>query len=54
MTLEGKSIAILVAPKGTEEPEFVQPRDAVIAAGGKITIISLEVGAAQTNLGLVP
>ncbi|WBQ19304.1 type 1 glutamine amidotransferase domain-containing protein [Sphingobium yanoikuyae] len=49
MTLEGKSIAILIAPKGTEEREFVQPRDAVVAAGGQITIISLEAGAAQTN-----
>lgn len=49
MTLEGKSIAILIAPKGTEEPEFVQPRDAVLAAGGRVTVISFEDGAAQTN-----
>lgn len=49
MTLEGKSIAILIAPKGTEEPEFVQPRDAIIAAGGSVTVVSLESGPAQTN-----
>ena len=26
MTLEGKSIAILIAPRGTEEPEFSKPK----------------------------
>jgi protease I len=29
MTLEGKKIAILIAPRGTEEPEFKQPKEAV-------------------------
>jgi hypothetical protein len=29
MSLEGRSIAILIAPRGTEEPEFVQPKHAV-------------------------
>jgi protease I len=28
MTLEGKSIAILIAPRGTEEPEFSKPKQA--------------------------
>ncbi len=32
MTLQGKTVAILIAPRGTEEPEFTKPRDALVAA----------------------
>lgn len=49
MTLKGKNIAILIAPRGTEEPEFVQPKQAVEQAGGTITVIGLEAGEAKTN-----
>ena len=48
MKLDGKSIAILIAPRGTEEPEFVQPKQAVEQAGGKVTVIGLETGEAET------
>ena len=48
MTLQGKKIAILIAPRGTEEPEFVQPRDAVTKAGASVTVIGLEAGEAET------
>lgn len=48
MTLEGKKIAILIAPRGTEEPEFSQPKEAVEKAGGTVTVISLETGHAQS------
>ena len=48
MQLDGKNIAILIAPRGTEEPEFAKPRDAVTAAGGTITVIGLETGEAQS------
>ncbi|EMD82850.1 type 1 glutamine amidotransferase domain-containing protein [Pacificimonas flava] len=48
MTLDGKTIAILVAPRGTEEPEFVKPREAVEKAGGTVTVVSFESGEAQT------
>lgn len=48
MQLDGKKIAILIAPRGTEEPEFAQPRQAVLDAGGEVTVISLESGEAQT------
>ncbi len=41
MKLDGKKIAILISPRGTEEPEFAKPKAAVEAAGGAITIISL-------------
>jgi len=49
MFIEGKSIAILIAPRGTEEPEFVQPKQAVEQAGATVTVISLEAGEAKTN-----
>jgi protease I len=49
MTLQGKKIAILIAPRGTEEPEFKQPKDAVEAAGATVTVIGLESGEAKTN-----
>jgi protease I len=49
MTLEGKKIAILIAPRGTEEPEFAKPKEAVEAAGGSVTVIGLEDGEARTN-----
>jgi protease I len=48
MKLDGKKIAILIAPRGTEEPEFAQPKSAVEQAGGTVTVISLEAGEAQT------
>jgi len=49
MSLKGKSIAILIAPRGTEEPEFAKPKEAVEQAGASITVISLKVGEAKTN-----
>ena len=48
MTLTGKKIAILIAPRGTEEPEFTKPKEAVEASGGSITVIGLKHGQAQT------
>ena len=48
MTLEGKNIAILLAPRGTEEPEFVEPKHAVEAAGALVTVIGVEAGEVQT------
>jgi len=35
MKLEGKTIAILIAPRGTEEPKFARPKAAVEEAGGQ-------------------
>lgn len=48
MSLEGKKIAILIAPRGTEEPEFARPKEAVEQAGGAVTVISIENGEAKT------
>lgn len=49
MTLAGERIAILVAPRGTEEPEFRQPKDAIKVAGAQVTVLGLENGEAKTN-----
>ena len=48
MKLDGKKIAILIAPRGTEDPEFVKPKAAVEEAGATVTVISLEAGEATT------
>lgn len=48
MSLQGKKIAILIAPRGTEEPEFAKPHDAVKQAGATVTVIGLEAGDAET------
>ena len=48
MDLSGKKIAILISPRGTEEPEFAQPRHAVRDAGGEVTVVSTESGTART------
>lgn len=46
--LSGKRIALLIAPRGTEEPEFAQPKQALEDAGATVTVISTESGDAQT------
>ena len=49
MTLEGKKIAILIAPRGTEEAEFKKPKEAVEAAGAAVTVVGINAGEATTN-----
>ncbi len=46
--LNDRSIAILVAPRGTEEPEFTQPKQALEDAGATLTVVSTKPGQAQT------
>ena len=48
MKLDGKKIAILIAPRGTEEPEFAKPKAAVEEAGGTVTVVSLGTDDAQS------
>jgi len=48
-TLSAKKIAILIAPRGTEECEFKVPKDAVEAAGAQVTVIGIDVAAVNTN-----
>ena len=49
MKLDGKKVAILIAPRGTEDPEFAKPKAAVEAEGATVTVIGLEAGEATTN-----
>jgi protease I len=51
MKLDGKKIALLIAPRGTEEPEFVKPRDALKEAGAEVTVIGIEAGSAESVNG---
>lgn len=48
MKLDGKKIAILIAPRGTEDPEFAKPKAAAEQEGAQVTVISLETGEAET------
>jgi len=48
MKLDGKTIAILIAPRGTEEPEFASPKAAIEQAGGTVTVVSLGTDDAQS------
>lgn len=45
--LDGKRVAMLIAPIGTEQVEFTRPREAVQQAGGKVDVIGFEAGEAQ-------
>lgn len=51
MQLSGKTIALLVAPRGTEEVEFSKPKAALESAGATVTVIGLEPGTAETVNG---
>ncbi|HET7479398.1 MAG TPA: type 1 glutamine amidotransferase domain-containing protein [Rubrobacteraceae bacterium] len=46
--LQGKRVAILLAPVGTEQVEFVQPKQAVEDAGGEVDVVGIETGEVQT------
>ncbi|MEZ5652945.1 MAG: type 1 glutamine amidotransferase domain-containing protein [Burkholderiaceae bacterium] len=49
--LQDCRVAIMIAPRGTEEPEFNQPRQALERAGAQITVVGLEAGEARTVNG---
>jgi protease I len=46
--LQGKKIAILLAPVGTEQVEFEETKKAVEDAGGTVDVVGLQSGDAQT------
>ncbi len=46
--LQGRMVAILIAPVGTEQVEFVQPKEAVEAEGATVEVIGLQAGEAKT------
>ena len=45
--LQGRKVAILIAPIGTEQVEFVQPKQAVEAEGATVEAIGIQTGEAQ-------
>ncbi len=46
--LQGRKVAILLAPVGTEQVEFTEPKKAVEDAGAQVDVIGLQTGEAQT------
>jgi protease I len=46
--LQGKKIAILLAPVGTEQVEFEEPKKAVESEGATVDVVGLQTGDAQT------
>lgn len=46
--LQGSKIAILLAPAGTEQVEFTEPKKAVEDAGASVDVIGPQTGDAQT------
>lgn len=49
--LQGRKVALLISPKGTEQVEFTEPKKAVEAAGGTVHVISTETGSVQAVNG---
>jgi deglycase len=45
--LQGKKIAILLAPVGTEQVEFEEPKKAVESEGATVDVVGLQTGDAQ-------
>jgi protease I len=46
--LQGKKVAILLAPVGTEQVEFTEPKKAVEAEGATVDVVGIQTGDAQT------
>ena len=46
--LQGKKVAILLAPVGTEQVEFTEPKKAVEAEGARVDVVGIQTGDAQT------
>ncbi|CAN5294623.1 type 1 glutamine amidotransferase domain-containing protein [soil metagenome] len=49
--LQGRKVAILLAPVGTEQVEFVQPKQAVEDAGASVDVVGIQTGEAQAMNG---
>ncbi len=47
-SLSGRKVAILLAPEGSEQVEFTEPKKAVQDAGADVDVISAERGEART------
>jgi protease I len=49
--LQGRKVAILLAPVGSEQVEFTEPKKAVEDAGAKVEVVGIQTGEAQTMNG---
>jgi protease I len=46
--LQGRKVAILLAPVGSEQVEFTEPKKAVEDAGAEVEVVGIQTGEAQT------
>ena len=46
--LQGRKVAILLAPVGSEQVEFTEPKKAVEDAGADVDVVGIQTGEAQT------
>ncbi|MBA3472491.1 MAG: type 1 glutamine amidotransferase [Rubrobacter sp.] len=46
--MQGRRVAILLAPVGTEQVEFTDPKKAVEDAGAQVDVVGIQTGEAQT------
>ncbi|AGB16441.1 intracellular protease, PfpI family [Halovivax ruber XH-70] len=46
--LDGRTVGIFLAPAGSEEIEFVEPRDAITDAGATVDVLGIKSGEGQT------
>jgi protease I len=46
--LQGRKVAILLAPVGSEQVEFTEPKKAVEEAGASVDVVGIEAGDVQT------
>src|SRR5918912_2543545 len=49
--LQGRKVAILLAPVGSEQVEFTEPKKAVEEAGAEVDVIGIQTGEAHTMNG---
>jgi protease I len=50
-SLEGENVAVFIAPMGTEEVEFTDPKEAVENAGATVDVVGVETGEVETVNG---
>ena len=49
--LQGRKVAILLAPVGSEQVEFTEPKKAVEEAGAEVDVVGIQTGEAQAMNG---
>jgi protease I len=49
--LQGRKVAIMLSPVGSEQEELTEPKKAVEDAGGQVDVVGIQTGEAQTMNG---